>query len=161
MNIVNCALCSTLKCTELNVPREADGVDGAYELPAGGRDGVEHRGRDARHDVHRKHDVRGVGELHAVFGERGAERAHREREHVHDAAGHRARETLRELGRQLLEAHPLRKLPAHAGRHVRHRRIPLTRRDPRLTLDTRHVVRVCVAHDAAHTVNTFHDIRVC
>lgn len=140
------------------VPREADGVDGAHELPSGGRDRVEHRVRDARHDVHREHHVRRVGELYAVFGERRAQRAHRERHDVQETAGHRARKARRALGRQLLDAHPLRELPAHPVRHVWHRRVPLSRRDPRFLLDARHVLRVRAAHEAAHTLTLCFDM---
>ena len=42
------------------------------------------------HDAHRRGDVGGVGQLHADVGDRGTERAHRERHHVHGAALHAA-----------------------------------------------------------------------
>ena len=50
----------------------------------------------AGHDPHVHRDVRRVGELHADVGDGRAERAHRERHHVHRAALHRAPEQLGE-----------------------------------------------------------------
>jgi hypothetical protein len=50
----------------------------------------------AGHDPHRHRDERGVGELHADVGLVRSEWAHRERDHVHRAAGHRAVEESRQ-----------------------------------------------------------------
>ena len=54
-----------------------------------------------------RRDVRGVGQLHADVGDRRAERAHRERHHVHRAAQHRAVEQLRQRGAHLVRLAPV------------------------------------------------------
>ena len=67
--------------------RGADGVDAGDEVAVLAEllhDGIARTG----HDVHVDDNVRGVGELDAVLGDRVADRAHRERDDVHRAALH-------------------------------------------------------------------------
>ncbi len=71
--------------------RHPDRVHAGDEV-AVGAERVERRLAHPGHDPHRDRDVGGVGQLHADFGDLGAERAHRERHHVHRAAGHAALE---------------------------------------------------------------------
>ena len=94
---------------------------------------IERAGAHAGHDPHAARDVGGVRELNADLGDRRAQRAHRERHHVHGAAAHAALE-------QLLE------LLAHLGRIG-----PVVRRaglvlalgaDERAVLDPRHIRRI-------------------
>ena len=56
----------------------------------------ERAGSHPRHDPHRHGHVGRVRELDADVGDRGPERAHRERHHVHGAAAHRAAEEVGE-----------------------------------------------------------------
>ena len=87
----------------------------------------------AGHDVHVDDDVGRVGDLDAVLGDRVADRAHRERDHVHRAALHAAlvaleHELLHDLG-----VHPV----------VRGTRVDLLLgADERAALDARHVALV-------------------
>ena len=60
---------------------------------------LQHPRAHARHDVHRDHHVRRIGDLHADLGDRRANRAHRVGNHIHRAAAHRAGE---QPGRGLL-----------------------------------------------------------
>ena len=92
--------------------RSADRVDAGNEL-AVGAEHVEGALAHAGHDPHRDRDVGGVGELDADVGDRRAERAHRERDHVHRAAAHRAAE---EVGHRL--AHLGRVAPVVGGAGV-------------------------------------------
>ena len=78
--------------------RHADRVHAGDEL-AVVAEHLERAGAHAGHDPHRDRDVGGVGELDADVGDRRAERAHRERDHVHRAALHRALEELARASR--------------------------------------------------------------
>ena len=82
------------------------------------------------HDPHLDHDIRRVGELDAELGDRRAERAHRERHHVHGAAAHRP-------GEQLREARPA-SAPGRASCSSA-RRPPPSGADERAVLDPGHV----------------------
>ena len=69
--------------------RSAHGVDAGDELTVGAellKDSIARAG----HDVHVDDNVRGVGDLDAVLGDRVADRTHRIRNHVHRAALHAA-----------------------------------------------------------------------
>ena len=68
--------------------RLADGVDAGDELAV--VQDFEDLRADAGHDLHVRHDVRGVGDLDADLGDRGADGAHGERNDVHGAAVHAA-----------------------------------------------------------------------
>jgi hypothetical protein len=57
-----------------------------------GAEHVEHRLAHAGHGAHVDHDVGAVGDLDADVGDRRAERAHGEGDHVHGAAAHAALE---------------------------------------------------------------------
>ncbi len=84
--------------------RRADAVHARHEV-AVLAEHVERAGAHARHDPHRNGDVGRVGELDADVGDRGAERAHRERHDVQRAPAHaaleQAAERLAHLGRVL------------------------------------------------------------
>ena len=86
------------------------------------------------HDPHRRHDVRGVGQLHADVRDAGTQRAHRERHHVQRATPHRAPANS-SITRQ---AHLLRFAPV-----VRRSRILFSlRADKRSVLDPRDIVGI-------------------
>ena len=86
--------------------READRVQALDEAGVLLLDGVQHRGADAGHDLHRDHDVGGVGDLDAVHRHVGLDVAHDERDDVHRATRHAP---LVEVGHQGL--HLGRRLP--------------------------------------------------
>ena len=112
--------------------RRADRVQAGHEVAVVAEHverGLAHPG----HDPHRRGHVGRVGQLHADVGDRRAERAHRERHHVHRAAAHRALEQVgqrlrasRSGSRQLLVG------PASSSR---------SRADERAVLDPRDVGR--------------------
>ena len=68
--------------------REPDRVQALDEAGALLLDGAQHGGADAGHDLHRHHDVGGVGDLDAVHRHVGLDVAHDERDDVHRATGH-------------------------------------------------------------------------
>ena len=78
--------------------RQPDRVQAGHEVavvPERVERGLAHPG----HDPHRGGDVGRVGQLHADVGDRRADRAHRERHHVHRAAAHRALEQVASASR--------------------------------------------------------------
>ena len=82
--------------------RSADGVDAGDEVTVLA-EVLENSVAGARHDVHVDDDVRRVGDLDAVLGDRVADRAHGVGDHVHRAALHAAlvaleHELLHDLG---------------------------------------------------------------
>ena len=98
----------------------------------------------ARHDLHVDGDVGAVGQLDADVRDRRAERAHRERHHVHRAAAHAAAEQRRRaVGRPVcssarISAGAIQLLvgPASSSR---------SRADEGAVLDARHVARAAAA----------------
>ena len=68
---------------------------------------AQHLGTHAGHDLHRQHDVGGVGQFDAELRVVGAERAHAERDDVHRAAAHAAAEEGREGGAHLVRCDPV------------------------------------------------------
>ncbi len=114
--------------------RRADGVQAAHEVAVAER--VEHGAPHARHDPHADGDVGRVGELHADVGDRGADRAHAERDHVERAAAHRPAV---ERGQRLL--HLARRHPVVGGAGV----VLLRAADEGAILDARDVARVGAA----------------
>ena len=67
----------------------------------------DHRITDARHNVHGKHDIDGVGDFDADFGERTADHAHGIRDHVHRATLHGAVEQLPHFGIHFVLLYPI------------------------------------------------------
>ena len=111
------------------IPTECRQGTNAPSAPNASSAPVPHAG----HDPHAHRHIGGVGELHPDLALVGAERSHRERDHVHRAAPHRAGE---QLGERLL--HLCRITPV-----VRRPRFGLGwRADERAVLNARHVARV-------------------
>ncbi len=81
-------------------------VEALGELAAGA-ELLEHGGADVGHGPHVQHDVNAVGQLDADLAEGGADRAHRERDHVHRPPPHRALEDLARPPIPLLGGHPV------------------------------------------------------
>jgi hypothetical protein len=69
--------------------RRADGMHAWNEASIGAQH-VEHGAAHPRHQLHVRDDVRTVRELDADMRNMAAERAHRERHHVHRAPAHAA-----------------------------------------------------------------------
>ena len=122
--------------------RSADGVDAGDELAVLAEmldDGIARAG----HDVHVDDDVRGVGDLDAVLGDRVADRAHRERDHVHRTALHAALVALEHELLHHVRIHPV----------VRRTRVNLALgADKRAALDARDVGRVRASEIAFGTL---------
>ena len=119
-----------------------DGVHGGH--PRGARvDEFDDLVADARHDLHARHDVRGVGELHAEPRQLAADRAHREGHHVEGAATHRALEETGEL-----VAHLDRIAPVVGGAGVRR----VLGADEGARLDAGDIVRVAARQEAVRPV---------
>ena len=74
---------------------------------AAGAELLEHRRADVGHDPHVQHDVDAVGQLDADLAEGRADRAHREGDHVHRAALHRAGEDLLRPAIAFVRRHPV------------------------------------------------------
>ena len=122
--------------------RRADGVDARDEV-AVLAEVVEDLLARARHDVHVHDDVGRVGDLDAVLGDRVADRAHRERDHVHRAALHAALVALEHELLHGLGLHPV----------VRRARVDLLlRADERAALDARDVALVRAGEVAARAL---------
>ena len=66
--------------------RHADRVRARHEEAVA--QGLQHVAAHARHDPHRHHDIRRIGDLHADVGDWRADRPHAERHDVHGAAAH-------------------------------------------------------------------------
>ncbi|OWW20117.1 hypothetical protein AYR66_12055 [Noviherbaspirillum denitrificans] len=86
--------------------RLADGVHAGHELAFGAQH-VVHGLAHAGHDAHVDGDVRGIGQLDADVGDRGTQRAHGERHHVHGAAAHAAVEQPVQGGAHFSGRHPV------------------------------------------------------
>jgi hypothetical protein len=78
--------------------RHADGVHAGHELAVAAQH-VVHGLAHARHDAHVDGHIRRIGQFDADVGDRRTQRTHRERHHVHRAAGHAAVEQAVQGGR--------------------------------------------------------------
>ncbi len=104
-------------------------VQRGYELTVGVQP-LQHLRAHPGHDVHRHHDVFGVGDLHAQPRRVGVQRSHAERDHVHRATTHAAPVELRHDRLHLVGVHPVVGDPGV---------LLLDRADEGPLLDTRHV----------------------
>ena len=116
--------------------RGADGVHAGHERAV--RPERVERALDARHDAHARGRVGRVGQLHADLRRRRAERAHRERHHVHRATAHGAAEAVAQLRSQGLGLAPV---VGRAG--------IVDARDVGAILDPRDVARVRASEEGA------------
>ena len=98
---------------------------------------------DARHDVHVDHDVGRIGDFHADLRDRGADRAHAERDHVHRAAPHAAGV---QAGHGLLQFDRIDPVVGRAGFDLGFRR------DVGAVLDPRHVARMAAEQVAVRAL---------
>ena len=86
--------------------RRADGVHAGHERAVFAQP-VGHGAAHASHDAHVHRYVGGIGNFHAHLRDRRADRAHRERDHVHRAPAHAAIEQPVERGAHLARLDPV------------------------------------------------------
>ncbi|GMR35871.1 hypothetical protein PMAYCL1PPCAC_06066 [Pristionchus mayeri] len=119
---------------------QTDGVDAAGEVTVA--EDVEDVESHPSHDAHRENHVVGVSQLHSNLRERSSDGAHRERNHVHDAARHASGETRVQLDGEIFGTHPVSHQGLHSLGSAAHSVVLVACHHPRLRLHTSHVLGI-------------------